>query len=129
MTDAVSPVFLDPFSFSYIVGIDIGSEVCCMTVLTPHKQVVIKPTTLANAASGFVQLQGRLERLGVAADRIVVGEDATSRYGENLFHASRSAAAMLSASCIPDRRMSLLSNGGCEPRLTVWMPRPSLESS
>jgi transposase len=86
MTDAVSSVFLDPFSFSYSVGIDIGSEVCCMTVLTPSKQVVIKPTMLANAASGFVQLQGRLERLGVAADRIVVGLEATSRYGENLFH-------------------------------------------
>lgn len=86
MTETVSPVFLDPFAFSYVVGVDIGSEVCCMTVLTPHKQVVIKPTMLVNAAPGFAQLQHRLERLGVAADRIVVGLEATSRYGENLFH-------------------------------------------
>lgn len=83
----VSPsVLLDPSSFAYVVGIDIGSEDCCLTVLTPQKQVVIKPTKLANAASGFALLQERMARLGVDPGQIVVGLEATSRYGENLFH-------------------------------------------
>src|SRR5581483_7714437 len=86
MTDAISPVLLDAFAFSYLVGIDSGSEVCCMTVLTTSKQIVIKPTMVAHTAPGFVQLQERLERLGVAADRMVVGVEAPSRDGENLFH-------------------------------------------
>jgi transposase len=64
MGEAISSVLLDPASFTYIVGIDIGSEVCCFTVLTPQKQVVIKPTELANAASGFALLQRRLVGLG-----------------------------------------------------------------
>lgn len=86
MAEAAPTVLLDPSSFAYVVGIDIGSETCCFTVLTPQKQVVIKPTDLANAASGFALLQERLASLGVAPARIVVGLEATSCYGENLFH-------------------------------------------
>src|SRR6266700_4442441 len=86
MGETASSVLLDPSSFSYVVGIDIGSETCCFTVLTPQKHVVIKPTELANAASGFAVLQERITRLGKAPAQIVVGLEATSRYGENLFH-------------------------------------------
>ena len=86
MTGAAPSVFLDPSAFAYVVGVDIGSETCCFTVLTPQKQVVIKPSDLANAASGFEQLQERLTGLGENPARIVVGMEATSRYGENLFH-------------------------------------------
>lgn len=86
MAETASSVLLDPSSFLYIVGVDIGSEACCFTVLTPQKQVVIKPSDLANAASGFEQLQERLIGLGGDPARIVVGMEATSRYGENLFH-------------------------------------------
>jgi transposase len=86
MAEAATTEVLDPSSFAYIVGIDIGSETCCFTVLTPQKQVVIKPTDLANAASGFALLQERVARLGMAPAQIVVGLEATSRYGENLFH-------------------------------------------
>jgi transposase len=85
MTEAGSSVLLDPSSFSYVVGIDIGSEDCCFTVLTPQKQVVIKPTSMANAAAGFALLQHQLTRFGVAPQQIVIGLEATSRYGENLF--------------------------------------------
>jgi transposase len=78
-------VLLDPSSFSYVVGIDIGSQTCCFTVLTPQKQVVIKPTELANAASGFAVLQERITRLGAVPAQIVVGLEATSRNaGESL---------------------------------------------
>lgn len=86
MADASTSVVLDPSSFSYVVGIDIGSEVCCVTVLTPQRQVVLKPRELANAASGFHQLQSQLARLDADPAHIVVGLEATSRYGENLLH-------------------------------------------
>jgi len=86
MAERPSTVLLDPSSFSYVVGIDIGSQACCFTVLTPQKQVVIKPREMTNAASGFEQLQARLAGLQVAPAQIVVGMEATSRYGENLFH-------------------------------------------
>jgi transposase len=86
MAEATSSVVLDPSSFSYVVGIDIGSQTCCFTVLSSGKQVVIKPSDLANAASGFEQLQKRLAGLGGDPAHIVVGMEATSRYGENLFH-------------------------------------------
>ena len=86
MAEAPSTVLLDLSSFSYVVGIDIGSETCCFTVWTPQKQVVIKPSELANAAPGFEQLQERLAGLGGTPASIVVGMEATSRYGENLFH-------------------------------------------
>lgn len=85
MAEASTTEVLDPSAFTYVVGIDIGSETCCFTVLTPQKQVVVKPTDLANAASGFAYLQERIARLGVAPEQIVVGLEATSRYGENLF--------------------------------------------
>jgi transposase len=86
MAEASTTEVLDPSSFTYVVGIDIGSETCCFTVLTPQKQVMIKPTDLANAASGFALLEERLAHLGVAPAHIVVGLEATSRYGENLLH-------------------------------------------
>src|SRR6266851_2845413 len=72
-TEAAPSVFLDPSAFAYVVGVDIGSETCCFTVLTPQKQVVIKPSDLANAASGFEHLQERLTGLGEHPARIVVG--------------------------------------------------------
>jgi transposase len=85
MTGAAASVFLDPALFAYVVGVDIGSETCCFTVLTPQKQVVIKPSDLANAASGFNRLQEQLAGLGEHPARIVVGMEATSRNaGESL---------------------------------------------
>lgn len=86
MAETAPTVLLDPSAFAYVVGIDIGSETCCFTVLTPQKQVVLKPTEMANAASGFARLQERLTHLGAAPAQIVVGLEATSCYGENLFH-------------------------------------------
>ena len=85
MAEASTTEVLDPSAFTYVVGIDIGSETCCFTVLTPQKQVVVKPTDLANAASGFAYLQERIARLGVAPEQVVVGLEATSRNaGESL---------------------------------------------
>lgn len=86
MGEVSSAVLLDPSSFAYVVGIDIGSETCCFTVLTSQKQVIVKPSNLGNAASGFARLQEQLAHLEADPAQIVVGMEATSRYGENLFH-------------------------------------------
>ena len=72
---------------AYVVGIDIGMESCMMCCLTMEKRQVIKPSSFTNKAEGFSSLFERLERLGTPADQILVGLEATSRYGENLYHA------------------------------------------
>jgi transposase len=56
-----SPV--DPSSFSYVVGIDIGSQTCSFCTLKPDKSQVIKPTDFTNAPAGFTLLLDKLERL------------------------------------------------------------------
>jgi Transposase len=78
-----SPV--DPSSFQYVVGIDIGSQTCSFCVLKPDKSQVVKPTKFANHADGFTLLRERLERLDASAAQILIGLEATSRYGENLY--------------------------------------------
>lgn len=75
---------VDAASFEYVVGIDIGSEQCSFCTLKPDRSQVIKPTEFANATPGFSLLQEHLERLGVAPRQILIGLEATSRYGENL---------------------------------------------
>jgi len=75
-----------PAPLAYVVGIDIGSQSCMMCCLTMEKRQVIKPSSFANKAEGFSSLFERLERLGTPADQILVGLEATSRYGENLYH-------------------------------------------
>ncbi len=76
----------EPSAPLYAVGIDIGSESCSFCILKPDKHVVFKPTGFANAASGFAFLIEKLEALGVSAHHILIGLEATSRYGENLYH-------------------------------------------
>ncbi len=75
-----------PAPLAYVVGIDIGMESCMMCGLTMEKRQVIKPSPFVNTAEGFTSLFERLERLGAAPDQILVGLEATSRYGENLYH-------------------------------------------
>lgn len=77
-----SPV--DASSFHYIVGIDIGSQSCSFCVCKPDKSQVIRPTEFSNDAAGFSQLRERLKRLGASANPVLIGLEATSRYGENL---------------------------------------------
>jgi transposase len=83
-TPPSSPV--DASFFKYVVGIDIGSQTCNMCVLKPDKSQIIKPTDFANAMAGFGVVLTKLEALGVPAAQILIGLEATSRYGENLYH-------------------------------------------
>lgn len=79
-----SPV--DASSFQYVVGIDIGSQTCSVCALKPDKSQVLKPINFANAAPGFAVLLEKLEHLAVSPWQILIGLEATSRYGENLYH-------------------------------------------
>src|SRR5258708_33624725 len=72
---------------THVVGIDIGMESCTMACLTMDKRQVIKSTPFANTLQGFDWLFERLEGLGVTPPELLVGLEATSRYGEILLQA------------------------------------------
>src|SRR6266567_4026866 len=76
---------LDPSVYRFIVAIDIGSEQCSFCVFRPDKSLLVKATEMANASAGFAQLHERLSRLGGSPEQVLVGMEATSRYGEILF--------------------------------------------
>jgi transposase len=76
---------VDASGCAYVVGIDIGSQSCDFCVLKPDKSQVLKSTKFANARAGFELLQSHLGQLGVPAAHILIGLEATSRYGENLY--------------------------------------------
>jgi transposase len=86
MSETSSPVS-PPGALAYVVGIDIGREVCLMCCLTMEKRQVIKPSHFNNDAQGFEWLFKHLEQLKCAPHQILVGLEATSRYGENLYQA------------------------------------------
>ena len=65
MEQSASPSLGETAVPRYAVGIDIGSESCSFCSLKSDKRVVVKPTTFANAASGFALLTEKLEALGV----------------------------------------------------------------
>src|SRR6266849_5934133 len=86
MSESSSPM-PEPVVTTHVVGIDIGSQSCTMSCLTMDKRQVIKSTPFANTVAGFYWLFERLEGLGVVPKQMLVGLEATSRYGENLLQA------------------------------------------
>lgn len=86
MSETSSPI-PPPAALAYVVGIDIGMESCLMCCLTVEKRQVIKPSQFSNDAVGFVWLFAQLEWLKSSPQQILIGLEATSRYGENLYHA------------------------------------------
>src|SRR6266513_545165 len=54
---------VDTSSFQYVVGVDIGMELCSFCILTPEKSQLVKPATIPNGASGFAQLHEKLKLL------------------------------------------------------------------
>src|SRR6266581_4298598 len=69
----------------YVCGIDIGSQACAGCICRPDKSVVVKPMTFANAKEGWQVLVEKLTQLDAAPSQILIGMEATSRYGENLY--------------------------------------------
>ena len=70
----------------YVSGIDIGSQSCLGCICRADKRVVVKPMEFANTKAGWKVFVGKLEQLGVPPSTILVGMEATARYGENLYH-------------------------------------------
>jgi transposase len=69
----------------YVVGLDVGSETCLVSVLRADKSVVRNPFAIANAAPGFELLAVQLEQLAAPPAAICVGLEATGRYWENVY--------------------------------------------
>src|SRR6266487_880395 len=86
MSETSSPM-PTPAALAYAVGIDIGMESCMMCCLTMEKRQVIKPSQFSNDAAGFEWLFAHLGPLQAAPQQIIIGLEATSRYGENLYYA------------------------------------------
>ncbi len=86
MSETSSPI-PPPAALAYAVGIDIGMESCMMCCLTMEKRQVIKPSQFSNDATGYAWLFAHLGPLQVAPQQIIIGLEATSRYGENLYYA------------------------------------------
>src|SRR5436305_1357752 len=113
-TSASSPV--DPSSFKYVVGIDIGSQTCSFCPLRPDKSQVIKPTDFANAPAGFALLLDKLERLGVSPEQILIGLEATSRDARKSLPLSGEPGLSVVEARIHGKPISLPNNGGCVPK-------------
>ena len=74
-------------TIKYVCGIDIGSQSCVGCICRPDKSVVIKAITFANAREGWQIWEEKLKQLDAPPGQILIGMEATSRYGENLYHA------------------------------------------
>jgi len=70
----------------YVCGIDIGSQSCAGCICRPDKSVVLKSIIFANAREGWQIWEEKLNQLDAPAGQILIGMEATSRYGENLYH-------------------------------------------
>ena len=68
----------------YVCGIDLGSQSCAGCVTRPDKSVVVKPITFTNAKEGWQVWEEKLEQVDALPSQILIGMEATSRYGENL---------------------------------------------
>jgi len=73
-------------TIKYVCGIDIGSQSCAGCITRPYKSVVVKPITFANAREGWQVWEEKLSQLDAPPNQILIGMEATSRYGENLYH-------------------------------------------
>ena len=69
----------------YVVGIDVGSETCLVSILRPDKTTVRSPFPIENAAPGFARLAATLAQLDCVPAQVRVGLEATGRYWENLY--------------------------------------------
>jgi transposase len=73
-------------NIKYVCGIDIGSQTCSGCITRPDKSVVVKSITIALAREGWQVWEKRLSQLEVEPSQVLIGMEATSRYGENLYH-------------------------------------------
>jgi transposase len=73
-------------SIKYMCGVAIGSQSCAGCMCRPDKSVVLKLISFANAREGWQVWEEKLSRLDALPSQILIGMEATSRYGEHLYH-------------------------------------------
>ena len=73
-------------TIKYVCGIDIGSQSCSGCVMRPDKSVVVEPIAFMNAKEGWQVWEEKLSRLNASPNQILIGLEAASQYGENLYH-------------------------------------------
>src|SRR6266567_4397680 len=86
MKTAASTFSAEELSIKYVCGIDIGSQSCVGCILRSDKSVMVKALPFANARQGWQLWEEKLSQLDAAPSQILIGMEATSRYGENLYH-------------------------------------------
>src|SRR5207245_11006374 len=86
MKTAASTFSPEELSIKSVCGIDIGSQSCVGCILRSDTSVIVKTLPFANARQGWQLWEEKLSQLDAAPSQILIGMEATSRYGENLYH-------------------------------------------
>src|SRR5258707_12207010 len=92
MKTAASTFSPEELSIKYVCGIDIGSQSCAGCILRSDKSVIVKAIPFANARQGWQLWEEKLSQLDAVPSQILIGMEATSRYGENMYHESEQRA-------------------------------------
>jgi transposase len=85
MKTAAATFSPEEMSIMYVCGVDIGSQSCAGCILRLNKSVVVKPISFANTREGWQLWEEKLSQLDATPSQILIGMEATSRYGENLY--------------------------------------------
>lgn len=85
MKTAAATFSPEDLSIKYVCGIDMGSQSCAGCILRLNKSVAVKPMAFANARQGWDIWEEKLSQLDAEPSQILIGMEATSRYGENLY--------------------------------------------
>jgi len=85
MKTAAATFSPEDMSIKYVCGIDIGSQSCAGCILRLDKSTVVKPMAFTNARQGWEIWEEKLSQLDAEPSQILIGMEATSRYGENLY--------------------------------------------
>ena len=86
MSTSLSASSREEVAIKYMCGIDIGSQSCVGCILRSDTSVIVKTLPFANARQGWQLWEEKLSQLDAAPSQILIGMEATSRYGENLYH-------------------------------------------
>ena len=95
MSQTTSGSSQEDVPIKYVCGIDVGSQSCSGCVCRPDKSVVVKAVTFANAKDGWEVLFEKLTRLDAVPKQIIIGMEATSLYGENLYQEAQARGYQL----------------------------------
>ena len=85
MAQSTSSTAVAASTILFVVGIDVGSDTCAVSILRPDKTTVRSPFSIANTVTGFDRLVAEHTQLRCPPGQIRIGLEATGRYWENLY--------------------------------------------